>query len=121
MLASRKAKLETHLRVAHGIAVLFAVMSNGDSWKSARAGLVHCLDDKFHVRRVVDLEVQAGMPPPGLPDKLQNGFHAATSTSSAVAFASVSASGVGCKVARMTAEVCRMTSSDSARSDALPW
>src|SRR5690348_14817988 len=34
-------KLEAHLRVAHGVAVQFAVVSDRDSRKSAGAGLVH--------------------------------------------------------------------------------
>src|SRR6266851_759796 len=44
VLASRHAQLEAHLRVAHEVAVLFAVVTNGDGWQPHRAGLVQCLD-----------------------------------------------------------------------------
>src|SRR5487761_246867 len=111
MRSTGKAKLEAHLRVAHGVAVLFSVMADGDSRESHRAGLVHRLDDKLHVWRGVDLEIQAGVPSTGPLDKLQNGLHHATRASSASAIVSAADDS---KAARMTVEVCWMTSSDSA-------
>ncbi len=64
-----------HLRVTHRIAVLFAVVGNGEGRQSTRAGLVHRLDDKLHKRRVVDFEVQAGVPPSGLAEDVEDGLH----------------------------------------------
>lgn len=107
MCASCKTKLEAHLRVTHQVAVLVAVVGNGDSWKAARARLVGGLDDKRHVRFVAYLEVKAGMPSPGPLDKFQNGLHAATSATSASVTGSSSSSATGgSKAARMTAAVC---------------
>src|ERR1700728_685426 len=118
MRSTRKAKLEAHLGIAHGIAVLFAVVRDGDCRKSHRAGLIHPLDDKLHVWRVVDLEVQAGMPSPDHLEDLKDGLHYATFPSSA---SGIVTAADGSNAARMTAEVCWMTSSDSANKDALPW
>ena len=101
------------------VAVLFAIVSDRNCGQSHRAGLVHRLDDKLHVRRVVDLEVEAGVPPSGLLDDLKDGLHHATFASSASGI--VSSAADDSKAARMTAEVCWMTSSDSASNDALPW
>src|SRR5262249_48032885 len=66
------------------IAVLFAVVSHGDGGQTARAGLIHRLNRKLHVRWVVDLEVKAGVPPSGLAENVEDGFHAATPASSSV-------------------------------------
>src|ERR1700677_1409351 len=77
--APGKAKLETHLRVAHGIAALFAVMTDRERRKTTRAGLVRCFDDQRHVRRVLDVKVKAVVPTSGFLQNLQNGLHAATS------------------------------------------
>src|SRR6266851_6617493 len=81
--ASRHAKLEAHLRIAHEVAVLFAVVTNGDGWQSHRAGLIHRLDHQLHVRRIVDLEMEAGVPPTGHLDNCEDGLHYATFASSA--------------------------------------
>jgi len=116
--ASRHAKLEAHLRIAHEVAVLCAVVTNGDGWQSHRAGLVHRLDDQLHVGRVFDLEVQAVVPTSGLFEDCEDGLHYATRASSASGI--VSATADDSSAARMTAEVCWMTSSDSASKDALP-
>src|SRR6185437_6403127 len=118
MRSPGKAKLETHLWVAHGIAVLLPIVSNRNCGQTHRAGLIYRLDDKLHVGRIVDFEVQAGVPPSGLLDDLKDGLHHATFASSASAIVSAADDS---KAARMTAEVCWMTSSDSARSEALPW
>jgi hypothetical protein len=85
--ASPHAKLETHLRVTHDVALLFGIMSNRDSWKPTRAGLAHRLNHKLHVRRVVDLEMQAGVPTSGLLDEVQDGFHYVTRASLFLSFA----------------------------------
>jgi len=69
------AKFEAHLRVAHEVAVLFAIVRDGEGRKSQRARLVHRLDDKLHVWRVVDLEIQAGVPPAGLLEDCEDGLH----------------------------------------------
>ena len=86
------------------IAVLFAVVRDGKRGESHRAGLVHRLDDKLHVWRVVDLEVEAGVPPSGHLEDLKDGLHYATFASSASGI--VSAAADDSKAARMTAEVC---------------
>jgi len=96
-------KLEAHLRVAHEVAVLFAIVSNGKRGESNRAGLVDRLDDKLHVRDVVDLEIEAGVPPSGHLEDLKDGLHYATRASSASGIVSVAD---GSNAARMTAEVC---------------
>ena len=94
------------------------VVRDGKRGESHRAGLVQCLDDKLHVRSVIDLEVQAGVPPSGLLENVENGFHYATLASSASGI--VSSAADDSKAARMTAEVCWMTSSDSINNEALP-
>ena len=104
MRSSGQAKLEANLRVAHEVAVLFAVVRDGKRGESHRAGLVHCLDDKLHVRGVVDLEIEAGVPPSGLLENVENGLHYATRASSASGI--VSAAADDSSAARMTAEVC---------------
>ena len=119
MRPSCKAKLETHLRVTHRIAVLFAVVTDRDGGKSARAGFVGRLDHQRHKGRVLDLEIKAVVPPSGLFEDLKDGLHYATFASSASGIAACSAVG-GCNAARMTAEVCWMTSRLSAKSEALP-
>jgi len=119
MCAPGKTKLETHLRVTHEVAVLFAVVGHGKRGKSHRAGLVHRLDDQLHIGRVIDLEVKAVMPTSGLPEDVEDGLHYATFASSASGI--VSSVADDSSAARMTAEVCWMTSSDSASNDALPW
>ena len=88
------------------------------SLPSAQAGLLHRLDDKLHLRDVVDFEVEAGVPPSGPLEDLKDGLHYATFASSASTIVSVTDDS---NAARMTAEVCWMTSSDSASKDALPW
>ncbi len=71
----RESKLETHLRVAHEVAVLFAVVTDRDSGKTARAGLVGRLDDQRHIGRVLDLEVKAVVPTSGLFENAKDGLH----------------------------------------------
>ena len=115
-----QSKLETHLRVAHEVAVLFAVVTDRDSGESARAGLVGGLDHQRHIGRVLDLEVQAVVPTSGLFEDAKDGLHYATFASSASGISASAAVG-GCNAARMTAEVCWMTSKLSAKSEALPW
>src|SRR5579859_5797224 len=75
---SLRAKLEAHLRVAHEVAVLFAIVTNGDGWQSHRARLIHRLDHQLHVRRIVDLKVEAGVPPAGHLEDCEDGLHYAT-------------------------------------------
>src|SRR5260370_30282885 len=60
--AFRHAKLEAHLRVAHEVAVLFAVVTNGKRGEPHRTGLVHRLDDQLHIGRVIDLDMKAVVP-----------------------------------------------------------
>ena len=55
--------------------------------QTARAGLVHRLNHKLHVGRVVDLEVQAGVPPSGPAENVEDGLHAATPASSSASVA----------------------------------
>ncbi len=124
----RQSELKTHLRVAHEVAILFAVVTYRDSGKPTRAGFVGCFDYQRHVGRVLDLEVKAVVPTSGLFEDAKNGLHQATFASSASGIASASVllllalSSTGdYNAARMTAEVCCTTSKLSARSEALPW
>jgi hypothetical protein len=48
MRSTSKGKLEAHLRVTHGVALLLAAVHDRD-----------CLDDKGHIRRIVDVKVEA--------------------------------------------------------------
>ena len=93
-------------------------MRDGQAGESQRSRL-NGLDDEHHVGRVLDLEREGGPIPSGPLQDLQDGLHYATSPSSASA--TVSAGGGGCNAARMTAEVCWMTSKLSASKEALPW
>ena len=104
MSAARHAEFEAHLGIAHEVAVLFAIVSDGKRGEPHRAGLVHRLDDKLHVGGVVDLEIEAGVPPSGHLEDLKDGLHYATFASSAsgIVFSAADDS----KAARMTAEVC---------------
>jgi hypothetical protein len=101
------------------IAALFAVVTDRDCGKPTRAGFAGRLDHQRHIRRVLDLEVKAVVPTSGLFEDLKDGLHYATFASSASGIAACSAVG-GCNAARMTAEVCWMTSRLSAKSEALP-
>src|SRR5665213_1924587 len=114
----RKAKLETHLGVTHEVAVLFAIVSNGQDRQSTRARLIGRLDHQRHKGRVFDAEIKAVVPPSGLFEDFEDGLHHATCASSASAISSVRD---GSNAARMTAAVCCITSKLSARSEAFPW
>ena len=116
---SGKAKLETHLRVPHGVPVLLSVVADRDCGESTRTGFVGRLDHQLHKGRVLDLEVQAVVPPSGLFEDLKDSLYHATFASSASAIAACSEVG-GCNAARMTADACWMTSRLSAKSEALP-
>ena len=117
-----EAKLEAHLRVAHGIAIQFAVMGYRDGGKTAGAGLVHRLDDQGHIRRVLDVKVEAVIPASSGFEDAEYGVHYAASCSSEAAVPCSSSFGSGgSSAARMTLAVCWMTSKLSARSEALPW
>ena len=70
-----ESKLETHLRVAHEVAILFAVVTDRDCGESAWAGFVGRFDDQRHIRRVLDLEVKAVVPTSGLFEDAKNGLH----------------------------------------------
>jgi len=72
---SRLSKLETHLRVTHEVAILFAIVTDRDSGKPTRAGFIGRLDHQRHIRRVLDLEVQAVVPTSGLFEDLKEGLH----------------------------------------------
>jgi hypothetical protein len=71
----RETKLETHLGVAREVAVLFSVVTDRDCGKTAWARLVGGLDDQSHIRRVLDLEVQAVVPTSGLFENAKDGLH----------------------------------------------
>src|SRR5581483_12194940 len=106
MRTSGKAQLETHLRVAHKVAVHLAVMCDGNGRKPARPQLVNRLDDEFHVWRVIYFEIEIRAPASCPLDEFENGLHHATSrTAASVAVASSSAMARS-SAARMTAEVC---------------
>ena len=75
MRPSPKSKLETHLRVAHEVTVLFAVVTDRDGGKSARAGFVGRLDHQRHKGRVLDAKVQTVVPTSGLFEDAKNGLH----------------------------------------------
>src|SRR5258705_13200540 len=81
--ASRHAKLEAHLRVAHEVAVLFSVVTNGDGWKSHRAGLIQSFDHQRQIGNVLNIEVEAGVPTTGHLEDCEDGVHYATFASSA--------------------------------------
>ena len=117
--ASGEAQFEAHLRVAHQVAVLFAVMCDGEGGKTTRSGLVHCLDDQWHERCVVNGEGKAGVPTPGASEDVEDGLHYATSAIASVI--SSAAVGLVSMAERMRAEVFWMTSSDSVSRAALPW
>src|SRR5947208_928150 len=67
---SGESQLEAHLGITHQVAVQDAVVGYRHSGQAHRTGLVESFEDKFHVRRVVDLEIEAGMPTSGLKDEL---------------------------------------------------
>jgi hypothetical protein len=52
--ASGKAEFEAHLRVTHQVAILFAIVRDGQRGESTRPGLINGLDDKLHVGRIFD-------------------------------------------------------------------
>ena len=64
-----------HLGVAHGTTVLFAIVGHGQGREPARAALERSFNDQFHGGCVVDLEVQAGVPPTGLPEGVEDGSY----------------------------------------------
>ena len=78
------AKLEAHLRVAHEVAVLFAVVSNGDCRKpsgpdSSVASMTSAIKGGFSMR-----EIEAvGRNPPAFSRISKDGLHYATCASSA--------------------------------------
>jgi hypothetical protein len=90
-----EAKLEAHLRVAHGIAIQFAVVRNGQSGQTAWARLVHGLDDQGHIRRVFDANVEAVIPASSLSENAEYGIHHAASCSSEAAIPCSSSFGSG--------------------------
>src|SRR5581483_11528912 len=103
--ASGEAKLEQHLGVAHGIAVLFAVVRNGYGEETTRARLVDGFDHQRHIGRVHDAQVEAGIPASrGLEDP-ENGVHYAASCMSSPPCSSSLASG-GSSAERMRPAVC---------------
>ena len=69
-----KTKLKTHLRVTHEVAILFAIVSYGNSSQSNRPRLRCGLDDKGHIRRVLDLEVERGPVASGPLKDAKNGL-----------------------------------------------
>jgi len=75
MRSSRIAKLETHLRVAHEVAILFAVVTDREGGKPTQAGFIGRLNHERHIRRVLDLEGEAVVPTSGLFEDCEDGLH----------------------------------------------
>ena len=65
MRASDHANLEAHLRVAHEVAALFAVVRDGKSGQPHRAGFRGGFDHKGHVRRVFNPQIKVAAKPSG--------------------------------------------------------
>ena len=86
--------------------------------ESQRAGFRRGFDNECHVWRVFDVEVEGGPVASRPLEDAKDGQHYATFASSASATVSVRD---GSNAARMTAEVCWMTSKLSASKEALPW
>ena len=116
-LAPVPAYFKQHLRIAHRVAVLLAIVRNGDGRQTVGAADQDVFNVERHPRRVVDVEMEAGLRFSGLHQNERQGVHQATS-----ATASFSWAGTSVRIAaRITAEVRWMTSRLSAKSAALPW
>jgi hypothetical protein len=66
VLACGKAQFEKASRVAHSVAVLFAVMTVRERSKTTRGGFIRGFDDQRHMRRVFYVKVKAVMPSSGV-------------------------------------------------------
>ena len=87
----------------HPVAVLDAVVRDGETAEPQWAGFRRRFDNEGHVWRVFDVEIEGGPVASGPLQDAKDGLHYATFASSASATVSVRD---GSNAARMTAEVC---------------
>ena len=80
--AKRIAQLETHLRVAHEVAILFAVVRDREASQTKGAGFRYRFNDKRLIGRVLDAEIQFTPIASRLFEELKNGLHYATASDS---------------------------------------
>jgi hypothetical protein len=100
--AERIAQLETHLRVAHEVAVLFAVVRDREASQTNGAGFRYRFNHKRLIGRVLDAEIQFTPIASRFFEELKDGFHYATASDSVDS--AVSSLTGGSNAERMTAE-----------------
>ncbi len=101
--AERIAQLEAHLRVAHEVAILFAVVRDREATQTERAGFRYRFNNKRLIGRVLDAQIQFAPIASRLSEELKNGFHYATASDSVDS--AISSMMGDCNAERMTAEV----------------